>query len=320
MRNVTLKQLRALAGVVETGSVTGAAKRLHVTPPAITMQLHLLEDQAGVALLDRLGERFKPTDAGRELVETIGRIEADLHNCAAAIEALKGLSGGRVAIGVVSTAKYFAPAALGAFRRVHPLIELSLTVGNREQIIAALKADAVDIAVMGRPPGSFPIDMHLMGDHPHVIVAPPHHPFVGRKRLRPKDFDSETFLVRERGSGTRSLMERFFVEAGVSPIIGMEVDSNETVKQAVMAELGLSFLSAHTISAEVEHGRLIVLDVEGLPVVRQWFVAKRTDKRLSPAAMAVKMFLVEHGKDFLPDGVPQRIEATADRTAAMVMS
>jgi LysR family transcriptional regulator, low CO2-responsive transcriptional regulator len=310
MRNVTLKQLRALAGVAETGSVTAAAKRLNVTPPAVTMQIHLLEDRLGVSLLDRLGERFKPTDAGRELVETLGRIEAELHNCAAAIEALKGLAGGRVAIGVVSTAKYFAPAALGAFRRIHPLIELSLTVGNREQIIAALKADAVDIAVMGRPPEHFAIDMHLMGDHPHVIIAPPHHRFVGRQHLRPADFDHETFLVREPGSGTRSLMERFFLEAGVNPVIGMEVDSNETVKQAVMAELGLSFISAHTISAEVEQGRLIVLDVEGLPVTRQWFVAKRSDKRLSPAAMAVKMFLVEHGRDFLP-GAANRQDAAA---------
>ena len=318
MRSVTLKQLRALAGVAETGSVTAAAKRLHVTPPAVTMQIHLLEDQMGVPLLDRLGERFKPTDAGRELVETIGRIEAELHNCAAAIEALKGLSGGRVAIGVVSTAKYFAPAALGAFRRVHPQIEMSLTVGNRAQIIAALKADTVDIAVMGRPPGSFASDMHLMGDHPHVIIAAPHHPFVGRKNLQPADFDGETFLVREQGSGTRSLMERFFFESGVRPIIGMEVDSNETVKQAVMAELGLSFISAHTISAEVEHGRLVVLDVEGLPVVRQWFVAKRTDKRLSPAAMAVKMFLVEHGEQFLPGSVLQVVDRAAGRRQAEI--
>jgi DNA-binding transcriptional LysR family regulator len=300
MKNVSLRQLRALAGVALTGSVTGAAKLLNVTPPAITMQLRLLEDRMGVPLLDRLGEKFKPTDAGRELVETIGRIEAELHNCAAALDALKGLSGGRVAIGVVSTAKYFAPAALGAFRRVHAQIELSLTVGNREQIIAALKADTIDIAIMGRAPEHVPIEMHEIGDHPHVIIASPRHGFAGRAGLRPADFDHETFLVRETGSGTRSLMERFFLEAGVSPIIGMEVDSNETMKQSVMAELGLSFISAHTISAEVEHGRLIILDVEGLPVTRQWFVTKRSDKRLSPAASAVKMFLVEHGRDFLP--------------------
>jgi DNA-binding transcriptional LysR family regulator len=261
----------------------------------------------GVPLLDRLGERFKPTDAGREMVETIGRIEAELHNCAAALDALKGLSGGRVAIGVVSTAKYFAPAALGAFRRIHPQIELSLAVGNREQIIAALKADAVDIAIMGRAPEHFPIDMHEIGDHPHVIIAPPHHAFATRDRLRPTDFDHETFLVREPGSGTRSLMEQFFREAGVNPIIGMEVDSNETMKQAVMAELGLSFISAHTISAEVEQGRLIILDVEGLPITRQWFVTKRSDKRLSPAALAVKMFLVEHGREFLPKAVARRM-------------
>jgi LysR family transcriptional regulator, low CO2-responsive transcriptional regulator len=300
MRNVSLKQLRALAAVAETGSVTAAAKRLHVTPPAVTMQLQLLEERVGLPLLDRLGEKFTPTDAGKELVEALIRIEAELHNCTAAIEALKGLEGGKVAIGVVSTAKYFAPAALGAFRRVHPAIELSLTVGNREQIIAALKADTIDIAVMGRAPEHFPIDMHLMGDHPHVIIAAPDHPLASRGPLRPGDFDGETFLVRERGSGTRGLMERFFERNNVNPVIGMEVDSNETVKQAVMAELGVAFISAHTISSEIEHGRLVVLDVEGLPVTRHWFVAKRADKRLSPSALAVRMFLVENGKDFLP--------------------
>jgi DNA-binding transcriptional LysR family regulator len=202
---------------------------------------------------------------------------------------------------VVSTAKYFAPAALGAFRRIHPLIELSLTVGNREAIIAALKADRIDIAVMGREPKDFPIDQHPMGDHPHVIIAPPGHPLTKLGRIKPAELTGEPFLVRERGSGTRLLMEKFFVEAGLSPAIGMEVDSNETMKQAVMAGLGLSFISAHTISAEIGQGRLVTVDVEGLPIVKQWFVAKRKDKRLSPAANAVKMFLAKEGESFLPD-------------------
>ncbi len=300
MRNVTLKQLRALAAVIEAGSVTGAAKRLNVTPPAVTMQVQLLEELLAVPLLDRLGERFKPTDAGREVIETARRIEAELHNCAASIEALRNLVGGRVAVGVVSTAKYFAPHALGAFRREYPQIELTLTVGNREEIIAALKADRIDVAVMGRPPDDLAVDMHLMGDHPHVIIASPDHPWAGRKGLKAVDFANETFLVREPGSGTRMLMERFFAEAGIRPVMGMEVGSNETVKQAVMAGLGFSFISAHTIAAEIESGRLALLDVEGLPIVRQWFVAKRSDKRLAPAATAVKAFLVERGRQFLP--------------------
>lgn len=300
MRNVTLKQLRALAAIIEAGSVTGAAKRLNVTPPAVTMQVQLLEKLLGVPLLDRLGERFKPTDAGREVVETARRIEAELHNCAASIEALRNLGGGRVAVGVVSTAKYFAPHALGAFRREYPQIELFLTVGNREEIIAALKADRIDVAVMGRPPDDLAVDMHLMGDHPHGIIAAPSHRWAGRKGLKAADFAQETFLVREPGSGTRMLMERFFAEAGLRPVMGMEVGSNETVKQAVMAGLGLSFISAHTIAAEIESGRLVLLDVEGLPIIRQWFVAKRSDKRLAPAAAAVKAFLVERGRQFLP--------------------
>lgn len=300
MRSVTLKQLRALSAVIETGSVTGAAKRLNVTPPAVTMQVQLLEELLGVPLLDRLGERFRPTNAGREVIETTLRIETELHNCSAAMEALRNLSGGRVAVGVVSTAKYFAPHALGAFRREYPQIELSLVVGNREEIILALKADRIDIAIMGRPPSELAVDMHVMGDHPHVMIAPPDHPWVGRTGLKPADFANETFLVREPGSGTRTLMEKFFAQADIRPVMAMEVGSNETVKQAVMAGLGLSFISAHTIAAELEGGRLALLDVVGLPIVRQWFVAKRTDKRLAPAAAAVKAFLVDRGRHFLP--------------------
>jgi LysR family transcriptional regulator, low CO2-responsive transcriptional regulator len=300
MRNVTLKQLRALAGVVQTGTVTGAAKRLNVTPPAVTFQIQLLEQTIGLPLLDRRPDGFTPTDAGREVVEAARRIEAALQNCRAAIDSLKGLEGGKVAVGIVSTAKYFAPHALGAFSRIHPAIAISLIDGNREEIIAALKADTVDVAVMGRPPIGLTVDMYVIGDHPHVMIAPVGHPLETRRRLEPADFAAETFLVRERGSGTRSLMELFFAQAGVKPTIGMEMGSNETVKQAVMAGLGLSFISAHTIGAEVEDGRLVVLDVMGLPIIRQWHVVKRIDKRLTPAAAAMTKFLCDQGRGFLP--------------------
>jgi LysR family transcriptional regulator for metE and metH len=299
MRNVTLKQLRAFAAVIHAGTVTGAAKILNVTAPAVTMQVQLLEDQMELPLLDRAGDRFQPSDAGREVLAAVARIERALADCGAALDAMKGLNAGRVSVGIVSTAKYFAPGALGAFARSHPGIEVALVVGNREDIIAALRGDAIDVAIMGRPPLDIEVEQSPIGDHPHIIVAPASHPLAGR-RVSPADLAGYTFLVREPGSGTRTLMERFFQEAGVAARIGMEIGSNETIKQAVMAGLGLSFISAHTVAAEIGDGRLVVLDVEGLPVVRQWFVVKRSAKRLTPPAAALSDFLAQRGAEFLP--------------------
>ncbi|MFK8252191.1 LysR family transcriptional regulator [Ancylobacter terrae] len=300
MRGITLKQLRAFNAVIDAGTVTGAAKLMHVTPPAITMQVQLLEEQIGLPLLDRAGDRFLPSDAGREVLNAAARIERAMADCGAALDAMKGLDSGRVSVGIVSTAKYFAPQALGAFARLHPSIEVALVVGNREDIIAALRRDAIDVAIMGRPPVDMEVDESRIGDHPHIVVAEPGHPFHGR-RITARELVASTFLVREHGSGTRTLMERFFVDAGVEPRIGMEIGSNETIKQAVMAGLGLSFLSAHTVAAEIADGRMVALDVEGLPVVRQWFVVKRGAKRLTPPAAALADFLASRGPEFLPN-------------------
>ena len=300
MRNATLKQLRALAAIIDTGTVTAAAKRLNVTPPAVTMQVQLLEEHLGLPLLDRAGDHFQPSAAGREVLAAVARVERALADCGAALDAMKGLKAGLVSVGLVSTAKYFVPNALGAFARNHPGIDIALVVGNREEIIAALASDGVDLAIMGRPPLDMEVDKIPIGQHPHVMIAPIGHPLQGR-RLAAGALAGSTFLSREPGSGTRNLMERFFREAGVEPRIGMEIGSNETIKQAVMAGLGLAFISAHTVAAEIADGRLAVLDVEGLPVIREWFVVKRSAKRLTPPAAALTEFLGRRGSEFLPE-------------------
>ena len=300
MRNTTLKQLRALEALARVGTVTGAAAELHVTPPAVTTQIRILEETAGIPLITRVGDRFRPTDAGSEVLAAVARVESALSECGAALDTLKGLSGGKVTLAVVSTAKYFAPHALGAFGKEHPTIELRLVVSNREDLFAALRNDAVDIAVMGRPPEDIEVERWVIGDHPHIIVAPPDHPMADHKHIDIAELASETFLVREPGSGTRMLMEKRLAAAGVAPTIGFEIGSNETIKQAVIAGLGISFISAHTVAAEIADGRLVELDVKGLPEMRQWFVVKRADKRLMPAAEALRAFLVSQGEGFLP--------------------
>jgi LysR family transcriptional regulator for metE and metH len=212
---------------------------------------------------------------------------------------MKGLTGGRVTIGAVSTAKYFAPFVIAAFSKLHPAIDLTMTIGNREEVMQALRDYELDIAVTGRPPADLDLEKRPIGPHPHIIVAPAGHALSGL-RLGVADLMGETFLIREPGSGTRALMEDLFRRAGLVPTIGMEISSNETIKQAVMAGLGIAFLSAHTVASELGDGRLVRLDVEELPLMRQWFVVRRADKVLLPPAQALLDFIANEAERFLP--------------------
>jgi LysR family transcriptional regulator for metE and metH len=301
IRNATLKQLRVLAAVVKTGSVTAAAQRLNVSPPAVTLQMQLLQDLAGLPLVERLGNSTTPTEAGAEILRAVEQIETLLADCGAALAAIAGTKRGTVSVGVISTAKYFAPRALGAFLRAHPGVDLRLTIGNRAEMIEALNRHEIDIAVMGRPPDQLDVDVNVIGDHPHVIIAPPDHPLARANSVSPAQLANETFLVREPGSGTRGLMERFFSEAGIAPRIGMQIGSNETIKQAVMAGLGVAFISGHVIDSALITRSLAILPVVGLPIIRQWCIAHLRGRRLMPAVAAVRDFFIEQGGSFLPD-------------------
>jgi LysR family transcriptional regulator for metE and metH len=254
-----------------------------------------------VPLFDRTRQGLRPTDAGHCVLGIQARIEAALSECSESLRLMKGLGSGKVAVGVVSTAKYFAPRMLAAFAEAHPQIEVRLVVGNREDTIAALAKLELDIAVMGRPPESVEVEQQIIGDHPHVVIAAPHHRFASRRRIALKALGDEKFLSREAGSGTRILMERIFAKAEIVPRVGMELGSNETIKQAVMAGLGIAFISAHTVAAEVESRRLCVLSVEGLPIIRQWYAVRNREKHLLPAGAAMWDFLVSRGSGFLPD-------------------
>jgi len=314
MRNVTLKQLRTFAAVVRNGTMVSAAQQLSVTPPAVTIQMRLLEESIGMPLIERSADGVRPTAAGREVLTLAARIDQLMAECAHEIGALRGLEGGEVHVGVVSTAKYFAPRALAAFARSHPKVELKLVIGNREDIVAALSEYRVDFVIMGRSPEHLDCEQDLIGDNPHIIIAPPGHPLARRTAIPLAAFADELFLVREKGSGTRNLMERHFGQAGLELRIGMEIASNETIKQAVMAGLGIAFLSAHTVASELGDGRLVALDAEGLPLLRTWYLVKHRERRLLPAAKALREFLAEQGGRYLPQ-VPQAAAPAADPAA-----
>ncbi|WP_407178595.1 LysR family transcriptional regulator [Bradyrhizobium sp. STM 3562] len=301
LRHLTIRQLRALAALSARGSVTAASEQLGLTQPAVTQQLHQLQGLAGLPLVQRTGDGMLLTAAGREVLALAGRIEAAIMDCQGALDLLAGRTGGVVSIGAVSTAKYFVPHAIAAFSKRYPKIEIKLTIGNREEIRAAMHGYDLDFAVMGRPPADISVDVRQLGKNPHIIVARKGHWLEKDRGLNLTDLVHETFLTREQGSGTRILMEGLFQKSDLEPTIGMEMSSNETIKQAVMAGLGIAFISAHTVANELVDGRLIMLDVAGLPIVRQWYVIRRSDKVLLPPAQAMFDFMGSEGSNYLPE-------------------
>ncbi|MDX2288737.1 MAG: LysR family transcriptional regulator [Hyphomicrobiaceae bacterium] len=300
MRAPTTKQLRIVLEIARTGKISSAANALSVTGPAVTLQLQQLEAIIGMPLFERGAGRMRPTAAGEVVADCARVVEDRLKACVETLEEFKGLRAGRVSVGVVSTAKYFAPAALGAFKRTMPRLDLRLIVVNRGDVLKALASFGVDLAIMGRPPEDIPVESVVLGDHPHVIIAAAQHPLAGRRKMGIDSLAGETLLLREPGSGTRILTERVFGDAA-NLKTAIEIGSNETIKQAVMAGLGIALISGHTIAAELELERLAILDIVGLPIVRQWHVVRHRDKRLLPAADALWRFLEREGRSFLPE-------------------
>jgi len=228
------------------------------------------------------------------------QISAILGELTQATGALREGQGGKVTFGVVSTAKYFAPFLLSAFEKLHPKITIILKVGNREEILKSLADFTLDMALIGRPPQDLDVEQKEIGLHPHVVIAAPGHPLARKKSVAASSLSNETFLVREPGSGTRALAERILSEIGAVPRPGMEISSNETIKQAVMAGLGISLLSYHTVAHELEEGRLKLIHVEGTPVIRKWHLVRKKRKYLLPAANVLWTFACERGASFLP--------------------
>ncbi|MFN3938672.1 MAG: LysR family transcriptional regulator [Gemmobacter sp.] len=274
---ISLKQLRSLIAVAELRSMTAAAAALNQTTPAIHSQIRKLEDLVGRPLLERapVGGGFVPTAAGTAMLRAARRIEANLSQAEAEIAAqLRGFEG-QVTLAVVSTAKYFAPRLVRMLRDTCPEIGVTLRVGNRESVISDLDHGIADLAVMGRPPRRPLTRAEPLGPHPHGIVLPPDHPLAGADGFDPEALLSETFVSREEGSGTRILMMRYFdrLPAGHAPPM-MSMSSNESIKQAVIAGLGIAFLSLHTVCDELASGRLVQLRGPGLPVMRQWYLVR----------------------------------------------
>ncbi|MBX3599933.1 MAG: LysR family transcriptional regulator [Rubrivivax sp.] len=298
--NVTLRQMRVFAEVARRLSFVRAAETLHLTPPAVTMQVKELEAAVGLPLFERSGRQVALTTAGEYLLVHARRLLAVLKDAEDAMARLKHVEVGRLDVGLVSTAKYFVPRLLARFREQHPGIELRLQVSaNRDQLLALLRGNEIDLAVMGRPPRELATRAEAFAAHPQVFVAPPGHALARLAAVEPALLENEPFIVREPGSGTRKHMEDFFAAHHLAPRVAMEMPSNESIKQAVMAGMGLSFLSLHTIGLELASGLLAIVPVQGTPIVRTWNVVHLAGRTLSPAAEALRYFILEHGEALL---------------------
>jgi DNA-binding transcriptional LysR family regulator len=291
MINFTLRQLRIFEAVARHLSYSRAAEALYLTQPAVSMQVRQLEENLGLELFEQLGKKIHLTTAGQEFLVYCRNILQQVSDAEAMIGELKG-DGGRLGIDAATTAGYFTPQLLAEFCKRHPQARVSLNVTNRETLLQRLDRNEMDMAIMGRPPQGHDLDATPFMENHLVIIAPAHHPLAGEKRIPMARLAEETFLVREQGSGTRNAMERYFADRNIRLNTGTEMNTNEAIKQAVQAGMGLGILSQHTVKLEVEMRHLSVLDVENFPILRHWYIIHRRGKRLSSIALAFKDFLL----------------------------
>ena len=308
MKNVTLRQLRVFASVARHQSFARAADELSLTPPAVSMQVKELEAQVGLPLFDRSRRHVGLTTVGEYVLAHTRRVLAVMRDAEDMVANLRGLQGGELDVGMVGTAEYFLPRLLAEFRREHPGIDIRLQVAsNRSQLVALMQQGDVELAIMGRPPTESATRAEPFALHPHVLVTAVDHPFTRLEQVPAAALAEEGFIMREPGSGTRAALDHFMHACRIMPRMVMQMSSNEAIKQAVMAGMGISLLSLHTIGLELRHRLIATPEVEGMPVMRRWHVVNNLAKTLSPAAEAFRYFILERGESFLAEQFPREL-------------
>lgn len=296
MSHFTLRQLQVFSSVARLLSHSRAAEELHLTQPAVSMQIKQLEQSIGLPLFDQVGKQIHLTEAGREMVIYSRNIAQQLEEMDAVFDEMKGMERGQLNISLVSTANYFMPKLLAKFLQLHPNIHVNLFVANRDAVIKQLVENVADLAITGQPPEGVDMVSESFMQNPLVVIAAPTHPLASLHNIQPEQLANETFLLRERGSGTRDVMERFFTNNHLAMPGSMEMHTNEAIKQSVQAGMGLSITSLHGIELKLETHRLVVLDVANFPIMRHWHIVHRANKRLSIAGRAFKQFLLNEAE------------------------
>ena len=296
----SLSQIRIFEAVAQYESYTRAAEKLFMTQPAVSMQIKSLEEDSGLALFERQGKKMCLTPIGKEVQQYASRVLQAHNDMLGAMKELKGVKGGHLIVSVATTANYFVTQLLAEFSRQHEGINITLDVTNRHTLLDQLENHEPDMVIMGEPPKGHGLQSERLMSNPLVVIAAPNHPLVSAERpLLLSDVLAERFIVREKGSGTRSAIERHFRKYDTSCSNTLEMRSNETIKHAVEAGLGLGIVSMHTIQPELDSGRLVVLDVENFPIRRHWHIVMRKGKRLSPIAREFKRFVMQEAPRFV---------------------
>ena len=313
MRNATLRQLKVFEAVARLLSFSRAAEELHLTQPAVSTAVSQLEEHAGLPLFDHVGRRVFLTDAGKEVLFRARAIMAEVRGAEDALAQLGGTASSQLKVAVISAGNYFLPGLLAAFQQGQAKLQIALKVNNRDELLRNLTENLTDLAVMGRPPRVADLTSIAFAPHPYVMVAAPNHPLAGRKRIPWRAIAGEHIILRERGSDTRATYEEMVEERGKPIEFSMEIASNETIKQSVIAGMGIAFLSLHTLALELQLGRLAILDIVGFPVQRHWHVVHHTRKRLPPVAERFKAFLLADGETLMSElvALPDPINRTA---------
>ena len=293
MRKITLRQLEILDAVARCNSFSRASAELHLSQPAVSMQIKQLEERLGLPLFEHMGRHIHLTEAGQETLQSAHAIEHELANLEQSLATMQGLKGGTLTVSAASTASVFAARLMALFRARHPEVHLSLNVVNREKLLHQLAANSIDLALMGQPPEGLDLMAQPFMDNPLVVIAATSHPLADASDIPLSRLVKEPLIGRESGSGTRSALEKFLTEHGMTFKAAMEMNKNEAIKQAVEAGLGLGVVSLHTVQAELTSGQLCLLDVQGFPLTRQWYIVQRVGKRLSPAAHAFAQLVLK---------------------------
>lgn len=282
--NMTFRQLRLFLALAEHRSITAAARACHVTQPTVSMQLKELADAVGLPLYEQIGKRLYLTAAGEHLAETARAMADEWAAFEQRIDAMKGLTRGRLRLAVVSTAKYFVPRLLGSFCASHPDVDISLEVLNRDGVVARLKENLDDLYIMSMPPEHIELERHAFLPNPLVVVAPESHSLADKKKIALDALRAERFIMRERGSGTRLACDSHFAQQAFAPHVRLELGSNEAIKQAVAGGMGIAVLSRHALALHLVEDQLAILDVQGFPLLSNWWTLYPHGKRLSPVA------------------------------------
>lgn len=280
-------------------SFVRAAEELHITAPAVSLQIKEMEADMGVTLFVRENRKISLTTAGEYFLLYARRVSSTLIEASTMMERLRGTQMKALQIGLVSTAEYFLPHILAEFKKDYPNLQIRIEVRNRPQLIELLRDGEIDIAIMGRPPKEIDTRVEPFASNPHVFIANPHNPLVGKINVSPEALTEFEIIAREPNSGTRSIMQAYFAQHHISPIISMEMSSNEAIKQSVIANLGVSFVSLHTLGHELASKQIALLDIQDTPIVRTWHVVALTKRNASQAAEAFRYFILEKSGEIL---------------------